>query len=146
MFNLKTTDQEIFLFIYKISRLVRKNVADQSHTTEEPSMLQLQVLINLCHGAVTMSHLAQELYIKLPTASSLVDRLIEAGYVTRISDKLDRRITKIDLTEKGKQILTITMKAKMKKMKFILDKLTADEKQSLVSIMESLHKKLEMHS
>jgi DNA-binding MarR family transcriptional regulator len=146
MFNLKTTDQEIILFVYKISRLVRKNVADQSHIAEEPTMLQLQVLTNLCHGAVTMSHLAQELYIKLPTASSLIDRLIEAGYVTRINDKLDRRITKIELTEKGKQVLTVTMKAKMKKMKFLLDKLSVDEKKSLISIMKNLHKKLEIHS
>lgn len=146
MLNLKTTDQEIILFIYKISRLVRKHVVDLSHIAEEPTMLQLQTLMNISHGAVTMSHIAQELYIKLPTASSLVDRLIEAGYVKRISNKLDRRITKIDLTEKGKQILTITMKAKMKKMKFILDKLSPHEKKAIASIMKNLYKKLEMDS
>jgi len=146
MFNPKTTDQEIILFIYKISRLVRKHVVDPSSVVEEPSMLQLQLLMNISHGAVTMSQIAQELYIKLPTATSLVDRLVEAGYVKRISDKLDRRITKIDLTEKGKRILITTMKAKMKKMKFILDKLSTDEKKALISIMKNLHKKLEIHS
>jgi len=93
-----------------------------------------------------MSQIANELYIKLPTASSLVDRLIEGKYVKRIDDKSDRRIIKIDLTEKGKQILITTMKAKMKKVKFILDKLSAEEKKSLISIMKNLHKKLEIHS
>jgi len=68
------------------------------------------------------------------------------GYVKRISDKLDRRITKIDLTEKGKQILTSAMKIKMKKMEFILNKLSTGEKKSLVSIIKNLHKKLEIHS
>lgn len=146
MFNPKTTDQEIILFLYKISRLVRKHVADVSHTTEEPSMLQLQLLSDLCHGALTMSQIANELYIKLPTASSLIDRLIEANYIKRISDKNDRRITKIELTEKGRQILTTTMKIKMKKIKFILDKLSVNEKISLFSIIKNLHKKLEIRT
>ena len=146
MFDSKITDQEIILFIYKISRLVRKHTADPSHIAEEPSMLQLQALMNISHGAATMGQIAQELYIKLPTTSSLVDRLIKAGYVKRIDDKLDRRITKIGLTEKGKQILTITMKTKMKKMEFILDKLSAGEKKSIVSIMQNLYNKLEIHS
>ena len=64
----------------------------------------------------------------------------------RISDKLDRRITKIDLTEKGKQILTSAMKIKMKKMEFILNKLSTSEKKSLMSIIKNLHNKLEIHS
>ena len=146
MFNKKSIDKEIILFTYKISRLIRKHIADTSHIAEEPSMLQLQTLMSLTHGALTMGKIAQELYIKLPTASSLVDRLIEVGYVKRISDKLDRRITKIDLTEKGKQILTSAMKIKMKKMEFILNKLSTSEKKSLMSIIKNLHKKLEIHS
>jgi len=146
MFNKKSIDKEIILFTYKISRLIRKHIADTSHIAEEPSMLQLQTLMSLTHGALTMGKIAQELYIKLPTASSLVDRLIEVGYVKRISDKLDRRITKIDLTEKGKQILTSAMKIKMKKMEFILNKLSTGEKKSLVSIIKNLYKKLEIHS
>ena len=146
MFNKKSIDKEIILFTYKISRLIRKHIADTSHIAEEPSMLQLQTLMSLTHGALTMGKIAQELYIKLPTASSLVDRLIEVGYVKRISDKLDRRITKIDLTEKGKQILTSAMKIKMKKMEFILNKLSTSEKKSLMSIIKNLHNKLEIHS
>jgi len=142
----KNTDQEIILCIYKISRLVRQHVTDVSRMTEEPSMLQLQVLMNLTHGAITMGQIAQEVYIKLPTASALVDRLIEANYVKRINDALDRRITKIELTKKGKQILETTMKTKIKKMKFILDKLSVKEKLSLFSIMKNLYKKLEIHS
>lgn len=146
MFNPKTTEQEIILFTYKIFRLVRKYVAHPASVAEEPSMLQLQALINMSHGAITMSQIANELYIKLPTASSLIDRLIETKYVKRIDDKSDRRIIKIDLTKKGRQILTTTMKAKTKKVKFILDKLSAEEKKSLISIMKNLHKKLEIHS
>jgi len=146
MINKKSIDKKIVLFTYKISRLIRKHVADPSHIIEEPSMLQLQTLMSLTHGALTMGKIAQELYVKLPTASSLVDRLIEAGYVKRISDKLDRRITKIDLTEKGKQIFTSAMKIKMKKMEFILNKLSTSEKKSLMSIIKNLHNKLEIHS
>jgi DNA-binding MarR family transcriptional regulator len=145
MFKPKTTDQEIFLFLYKISRLVRKHDTDAPHLTEEPSILQMQVLMNLSCGMATMSQIAKDLYIKLPTATSLVNRLIEAGYVTRTGDKKDRRITKIDLTEKGKQILKVAIKTKIKKMKFILDKLSPDEKKSLISIIKSLHDKLEIH-
>ena len=87
MINKKSIDKEIVLFTYKISRLIRKHVADPSHIVEEPSMLQLQTLMSLTHGALTMGKIAQELYVKLPTASSLVDRLIEVGYVKRISDQ-----------------------------------------------------------
>lgn len=146
MFNTNSTDKEIILFIYKISRLVRKHVTNPAHIPDELSMLQMNALMNLSHGPLTMSQIAKELYVQLPTASSLVDRLIEAGHVKRSSDKLDRRITKIELTAKGKQILSTAMKTKMKHLKFILDKLSPSEKKSLGSILKNLHKKLDIQT
>lgn len=146
MFTANSPDKEIILFIYKISRLVRKQVTNPTRLPDELSMLQMNALMNLSHGPLTMSQIAKELYIQLPTASSLADRLIEAGYVKRSSDKLDRRITKIELTAKGKHILSTAMKTKMKHLKFILDKLSPNEKNQLNSILKNLHKKLDIQS
>jgi DNA-binding MarR family transcriptional regulator len=61
---------------------------------------QVKALIFLYdNGECSMTELAAGLAVSLPSASELVDRLIDRGLVDRVPDAADRRRVKIDLTE-----------------------------------------------
>ena len=53
-----------------------------------------------------MNELALFLRISRPAATGLIDRLISQGLVSREGDPRDRRIVRVNLTVKGRKILT----------------------------------------
>ncbi|QND50298.1 MarR family transcriptional regulator [Rhizobium lusitanum] len=58
------------------------------------------------HGeAMTIGMLAERLLIAPHTATELVGRLIDAGYVTRHPDPTDKRRQTLQLTEKSEDVL-----------------------------------------
>jgi DNA-binding MarR family transcriptional regulator len=69
---------------------------------EELSMAQLQVLMTLrgC-GESTISHLAGKLNVSPPSASCMVDRLVEKGFLLRERSTQDRRKVVVRLSEQA---------------------------------------------
>ncbi len=71
--------------------------AIQRSTTEEwlqieLSMAQIKLLFSLGHqGPLTIGQAADSLGVGLPTASHLVEKLVQQGLVERINDETDRR-------------------------------------------------------
>ena len=66
---------------------------------------QLLVLVALHgRGRCTMSELARNFHISLPTATGLVGRLARPGYVRRFPNEADRRQVMVALTEKGRAL------------------------------------------
>lgn len=57
------------------------------------------------HGASPVREVAAGLSVSLSAASQLVDRLAKKGLVTRSEDVADRRITVIDLTQPGRELV-----------------------------------------
>src|SRR5215213_4384397 len=71
------------------------------------SLPQLKALGLLCSHGHGMSgrELAAALGVGPSAVTPLVDRLVEHGYVRREEDRLDRRITRLLLTEPGMALL-----------------------------------------
>src|ERR1035437_1054093 len=75
-------------------------------------------------GNPSMKDVADMLRIASPSATVIVDRLVENGELVRIEDKEDRRVVRIGITESGKKILKTGMKdsiAGMDKLLAVLD-------------------------
>ncbi len=71
----------------------------------ELTFAQAKALILLAaHDALTVSQLGRLLGVGNPTASSLVQQLVERGLVTRAESGTDRRQTLIRLSEQGMEI------------------------------------------
>jgi DNA-binding MarR family transcriptional regulator len=71
----------------------------------ELTFAQARALILLASKkALTVSQLAKLLDVGNPTASILVQKLVERGLVTRTEDNTDRRQTMVRLSEKGEEI------------------------------------------
>ena len=69
------------------------------------SMAQLHVLATLHeHGDMTVGALAEALSISAPSASGVVDRLVERGMVSRERSEDDRRSVRLSLSECGRQL------------------------------------------
>ena len=70
------------------------------------TMPQFKILLVLYVGGSTrMSVIASRLDVTLPTATSLVDRLVEKRYVAREDDPDDRRVVLCHLSEQGEAAL-----------------------------------------
>jgi len=68
--------------------------------------LQVQVLRALCStakGAATVSAVARELSVKLPTASEVIKTLEEKHLVRRVRSDVDNRVVTVHLTAKGRR-------------------------------------------
>jgi DNA-binding MarR family transcriptional regulator len=62
---------------------------------------QFRFLFHLHHGKTSIGELAHLARVKPPVISRQIDRLVEAGLVTRTRDPNDRRIVRLGLTEQG---------------------------------------------
>ena len=56
-------------------------------------------------GPVTLSELAQVERVQPPSITKVVARLEEEGLIKRAGDSHDRRVTRIELTPKGKRFI-----------------------------------------
>jgi DNA-binding MarR family transcriptional regulator len=93
------------------------DLSDQLHATLRPvlptnwgsfdlTMSQLKVVFLLySQGPAHMSRLATALGVSLPTATGIVDRLVERGLVMREEYTSDRRLVVIRLSEHGEGLL-----------------------------------------
>jgi DNA-binding MarR family transcriptional regulator len=72
------------------------------HDVSVTQCYALEVLIRL--GSVTMTRLAQELYLDKSTASRVVDALERKGYVGRFADPDDARAVNLEVTRKGRAL------------------------------------------
>lgn len=92
---------------------LNEQIRAQSFALVEPvafppdlTMRQLQVLIAAQRAeGLTVHAAADELGVTMPTASGLVDRLVEKGMITKDGDEADRRVRHINLTESGEATL-----------------------------------------
>src|SRR5258706_3773903 len=90
----------------------QRTLKQAMHRTDMPdwvhldlSMGQLKALVALATaGDMNVSELAEWLRTSKPSASILVDRLVQLGYVERVEDQDDRRRTPVVVPTKGREL------------------------------------------
>jgi DNA-binding MarR family transcriptional regulator len=99
------TLEEIFQAQQEITRALSAS-SGQSWMELDLSMAQLKTLMTLYDaGALPIGQIAEALGIGQPTASHLVDRLVQSGLVARTEDTLDRRRTLAELSSAGLELV-----------------------------------------
>jgi len=102
-------------YIFSVSTMIRRHVFDSLSQLEtggrekccaELSMAQLNLLLAVrSHEEITLSGLARILRVSSPSASVMVDRLVERGMLIRERSTTDRRKVTIGLSEKTDVLL-----------------------------------------
>ena len=78
-----------------------------------------------------MSELSKNASVTMPSMTEMVDNLEGAGIAERIRDSQDRRVIKVRLTEKGKQLRKQFMDKRRNELKNILSNLSRDDRTEL---------------
>ncbi len=74
-----------------------------NYTITPPQFIALQWLDEL--GDMTIGELSTKMYLAFSTTTDLVDRMEQKELVIRSRDTKDRRVVRVHLLEKGKQII-----------------------------------------
>ncbi len=105
----------------------------------EMSIAQLKVFFMLgMDGPAKIGQVAEMLHISPPTASQLVERLVQAGYVERIEDATDRRYVEARLTAQGLEQMKRMQRGRRDHLSRLLSQLNADELGKLLEGMRAL--------
>lgn len=136
----ESCEKRIISLIFTASRNMRQESQENDlETLERLSIVQLETLKFIGERKnPLMKEVADYLSIAPPSLTPLIDGLEKKDLLKRSSSDSDRRAILISLTKKGKEILGKAMKRKMKKMHDVFKKLTREEQQSLIRILEKL--------
>ncbi len=75
----------------------------RSHHNLSPNHMRILRVLSL--KTCNLSELAEHQDVSLPTMSSTVQTLVERGWLAREESAQDRRVTRLSLTVKGRQVL-----------------------------------------
>ena len=84
----------------------------------------------------TMSELSRNAHLTLPNITTIVDRLSKKGMAKRRRATKDRRIVKVHLTEKGKQMVFEFMSKRAEGMEKSLGALSEKDRKDLFNALE----------
>ena len=89
-------------------------------------------------GKMIMKEVADCLGVPVSTATTIIDKLIEKGYLKRIHPPTDRRIIVVVLSDEGKSIY-LSLRSKMKSFaRDVMNKLEGSEKTKFVYLLEKV--------
>ncbi len=125
-----------------IDRRQRGMLAHLHSCNQSPA--QLHVLGVLREVApITVSHLAARLGISPPSASAIVDRMVDTGLVTRERSEDDRRIVSVSLTAAGESALKEAIGGRRGWLERVLGRLDAAELRDTIRVLRRLEEALD---
>lgn len=94
-------------------------------------------------GPIPMTRVAELIGSGLPTATGLVNRMVERGLVRREHDTRDRRVVLVSLTEAGAAEVRELHQSRQRRMAAAIAQLSGREQDSLLVGIRSLRSALE---
>ena len=114
----------------------RAKSAGRSNVT----MAQFRILAHINQGLLTVGSLAKNQLVAQPTMSKMVDGLVKRGLIRRKSDVHDRRQINLELTAKGKMILSSGMGTIETRLTSDFQNLSSEDKKDLQNSLEGLER------
>ena len=103
------------------------------------TIAQLKVLVFLlAEGKARMGALASALGVSMPTATSVMDRLVERGLVVREADPGDRRLVVCRLSQAGRDITEQLWRLKQERLRSMLKRMTVPQLRLVAQAMEAI--------
>lgn len=90
----------------------------------------------------TMGNMSSALGITLSAATRLVAGLVENGYAERLADPEDRRIVRVTLTDKGREVFKALSDLITHRAGLVLKRFTEEERILLILLLRKLTKNL----
>jgi len=90
-------------------------------------------------GGCKMSDIARYIDVTTAAVTGMVDRLVKSGYVQREVSAADRRIIKINLTAKGKNLVERVNKERIQLIINIFGRISQREREEYLNILTHIH-------
>ncbi len=90
-------------------------------------------------GAITMGELCRKMYLACSTATDLIDRMERNELIERERDSSDRRVIRLHITDKGREVIGQVMRARRQYLSGILTKMSDDDKTRLIEALDQIH-------
>ena len=95
----------------------------------------------------TMKDYSERLFVAQSTVTQLADRLVHRGFIERQPDTQDRRVVRLKMSERGKQLLTATDAPRKELVQAVWERMGAEEQETtifalkqMISLAETLRK------
>ena len=102
------------------------------------TMPQIRTLYFLSRGSQRMKDISDHLMRGMPSATSMIDRLVRKGYVERVPDPSDRRVVLCRITEPGREMLDRFSRMGAVGFEAVSESLTDDELDKIAPVLEML--------
>ena len=122
--------------IFAVRKMTNDQIAQEGRRAG--SFLQAVTLKYIKAYKPLMKEVADFLAITPPSATSLVDTLVNAGLVTRSRPDTDRRVVRLEITEAGEVCLSGMMGALETRLRKSLEVLTEEERWQLEGILSKI--------
>jgi MarR family transcriptional regulator, 2-MHQ and catechol-resistance regulon repressor len=135
-----TRGVHIWLVMMKAFHAVHSYAAHsfQSHGLGDSDLRVLEVLLH--KGPLPVNTIGPKVFLTPGSISTAVDRLYEKGLVTRTEMGTDRRVRVVDLTPKGRNLITSIFSVHAKDMEKLAEILMPVERAQLVDALKKLGK------
>ncbi len=121
--------------ILRMGRIMASRHAGPDCCPDSLTLSQTMLLRGLeSFGPSKMSDVASMMAIKAPAASSAIAALEKSGYVERVHDDEDRRVTLVHITDEGRDALHAAETKRRELMRGYLSVLSEDDIRSLIRI------------
>lgn len=127
---------QLITLIFNIRQVLHEKMAEKSSC--QISLLQLIALKYIQAKKPLMKDIAGYLSITPPSATSLINNLLKSKLITRVADKKDRRIVRIEITKQGSLFIKKHMSAMSNRMRKGLESLTLKEQEQMSKILTKL--------
>jgi MarR family 2-MHQ and catechol resistance regulon transcriptional repressor len=98
----------------------------------------LEVLLH--KGPLPVNAIGPKVWLTPGSISTAVDRLYERGLVSRVDSEADRRVRIVDLTPKGRKLITCVFTAHAEHMEELAQVLTPTERIQLANALKKIGK------
>jgi len=136
--NRQETVAEILKIADKLFRALLPAVPEELLSLDI-TMPQLKIMVVLyIRGSIKMSNLAADLQITMATATGLVDRMVERGYLLRESLPEDRRVVLCRLSESGQKTVSSIWESAGKQSRNLVEALDTNHIQMLHEVLAAM--------
>jgi len=111
-----------------------KNTADFKVTKTQYYVLEMLIK----RGDQTVTALAEIVMLTSGAITGIADKLIEAGYVSRIRSEDDRRVVRLHITEEGREFVEKLREQRSKAVQSFFAPLSEEKARMLIDIHEQL--------
>lgn len=133
MANIKLSEDHATIF--EFGRLIRRRMRE----CVRPTIGQLEAMHFIAReGSCSMRALAQYLQVQAPSATSLADEMVRAGFVERVSGAKDRRSVRLQLTDAGEREFRRNLQIRQEVLGEMLGSLSEAERGAFVAILRKI--------